>query len=81
MSRRSNYFEESEKINRALFNQTKKKFTYNKQYLMTVSKIQKDESLFKEIKNAAKKIRLARNDLINNQKELLSRIKLYTFKN
>ena len=55
LSRRPDYFEGSKETNRALFNQTKEGFTYNKQYLMAVSKIQEDESLLREIRSAAKR--------------------------
>ena len=55
LSRRTNYFDEKNKLNEAIFNAKKKRMKYNKEYFMVTQKIEKDDALFKKIQKVTGK--------------------------
>ena len=55
LSRRANYFDEENKQSEAIFNAEKSGLKYNKKYLMTTQKIERDDTLLKKIRKISGK--------------------------
>ena len=55
LNKRTNYFDEKKRLSETIFNIKKDGIKYNKKYLMTTQKIEKNDALLKKIRKASEK--------------------------